>query len=91
MGIRPEVIRGASWRRTAGLELGQEAARDIPRLLRAHGYLDPDLEARWVKMIGFRNILVHDCLEVDRERVWTVLQEDLEDVRALARVFARFL
>lgn len=63
-------------------------SRDLPRLFREHGYIDQALEERWIRMIGFRNVLVHDYLEVDRCIVHRVLQEDLEDVRALAAVFA---
>ncbi len=57
-------------------------------LLREHGYIDQALEGRWIRMIGFRNVLVHDYLEVDRCLVHRVLQEDLSDIRALAAVFA---
>ncbi|MCP5445009.1 MAG: DUF86 domain-containing protein [Chromatiaceae bacterium] len=42
-------------------------------------------------MIGFRNILVHDYLEVDRSIVHGVLQESLNDITELQRVFAQFL
>jgi uncharacterized protein YutE (UPF0331/DUF86 family) len=62
--------------------------RDLPRLLREHGFIDPALEGRWVRMIGFRNVLVHDYLEIDRRIVHRVLQEDLGDIRALTAVFA---
>lgn len=42
-------------------------------------------------MIGFRNLLVHEYLEIDRRRVYRVLQENLGDLEALGRVFIRFL
>ncbi|MGH9896093.1 MAG: type VII toxin-antitoxin system HepT family RNase toxin [bacterium] len=41
-----------------------QQSRDLPRLLREHGYIDQALEGRWIRMIGFRNVLVHDYLEV---------------------------
>lgn len=68
-----------------------EQSRDIPRLFREHGYIDTDQESRWIRMIGFRNILVHDYLELDRNIVYQVLQQELNDLRQLAKVFARFL
>lgn len=66
-------------------------SRDIPQLFRAHGYIDAALEERWIRMIGFRNILVHAYLELDRKHVYEVLQHGLDDVRALQRMFATFL
>ncbi len=67
------------------------AASDIPRLLCEKGYFDDDLRETWIRMIGFRNVLVHDYLDVDRQLVHEVLQNKLPDVQALARVFAQFL
>ncbi len=65
--------------------------RDIPRLFREHGYIDSALEEKWLRMIGFRNILVHAYLQLDRRQVYRVLQDDLADIRALQRTFANFL
>jgi uncharacterized protein YutE (UPF0331/DUF86 family) len=42
-------------------------------------------------MIGFRNILVHDYLEVDRKIVYDVMQNHLQDLEELKKVFAEFL
>ncbi|GAB4296095.1 MAG: DUF86 domain-containing protein [Thiohalomonadaceae bacterium] len=68
-----------------------EQGRDIPRLFREHGFIDTDLEQRWIRMIGLRNILVHEYLEVDREIVHDVLRNHLGDLAALQPVFAKFL
>lgn len=87
-----EAIDDVAAHVVAELELGTvEARRDLARRLREHAYIDEDLERRWVRMIGFRNVLVHDYLEVDRKLVYRVLKENLEDLRALAAVFCRFL
>lgn len=64
---------------------------DIPKLLCEHGYIDSDLRDVWTQMIGFRNILVHAYLDIDRRVVYQVLQEHLEDAVALREVFAQFL
>lgn len=68
-----------------------DSYRDIPALFAQHGYIDQATMENWIKMIGFRNVLVHDYVELDRETVYRVLQHDLEDIAELRRVFAQFL
>jgi uncharacterized protein YutE (UPF0331/DUF86 family) len=76
----------------ADLELGVvNCYRDIPSLLVATGYLPVDLEEKWFRMIGFRNTLVHDYLEIDLNIVHDVLQNHLEDLDAIKSVLAGFL
>ena len=41
----------------------------IPSILSEHGYLSAELKEKWVQMIGFRNILVHEYLDIDRRIV----------------------
>lgn len=65
--------------------------RDVPQIFREQGYIDADLEESWLRMIGFRNILVHAYLDIDRRQVHRILQADLDDIRKLQRLFARFL
>lgn len=67
------------------------ASRDLAHLFRKHGYVDEPRERQWMQMIGFRNILVHNYLEIDRDIVYKILQESLDDLRALQATFARFL
>ena len=67
------------------------ASRDIARLFRRNDFIDDVLERQWLQMIGFRNILVHNYLEVDRGIVYEILQTGLGDLRALQQAFARFL
>ncbi|WP_448593151.1 type VII toxin-antitoxin system HepT family RNase toxin [Thermoflexus hugenholtzii] len=45
----------------ADLDLGTDRwYRDIPTILAERGGLSPELRERWIWMIGFRNILVHE-------------------------------
>jgi len=68
-----------------------EHSRDIARCLKEHGHISQDLEHRWMRMIGFRNILVHDYLEVDQSIVYDVVINKLVDIEELSRAFAGFL
>jgi uncharacterized protein YutE (UPF0331/DUF86 family) len=64
---------------------------DIPRLLHEAGYINAEMRENWTRMIGFRNVLVHDYLDVDRRLVYEVLQQRLGDIEALRPVFAELL
>ncbi|WP_298819095.1 type VII toxin-antitoxin system HepT family RNase toxin [Chloroflexus sp.] len=64
---------------------------DIPRRLREAGLIDSAQEEAWIRMIGFRNILVHDYLNIDRSIVYRVLQDNLDDLEAFKPVFAQLL
>lgn len=64
---------------------------DIPIILSDKGIIELEMREKWIRMIGFRNILVHEYLEIDRKIVYQVLQEDLADFQALKRVFADYL
>ncbi len=76
----------------ADLRLGTvEWYSDIPRLLHEAGYISSEMRENWTRMIGFRNVLVHDYLDVDRRLVHQVLQERLGDIEALRPVFAALL
>lgn len=76
----------------ADLQLGTvEWYRDVPELLYEAGYIDEALYQRWLRMIGFRNILVHDYLDIDRHQVYQILQNHLEDFDQIRSIFAQFL
>lgn len=64
---------------------------DIASVMEEKGYISADLREKWIRMIGFRNVLVHQYLEVDRKIVYDVLQNKLSDLEELKKVFASFL
>ena len=87
-----EILNDVASHVIADEQLGvAESSRDIPRLLREHGFIDTDAEQRWLQMNGFRNILVHEYLDVDRSVVHDVLQHRLGELREFGQVFAQFL
>ena len=74
------------------LELGEVSwHRDIPAILAEKGHITREMEEKWIRMIGFRNILVHDYLDIDRHTVFDVLQNNLKDFEKIKRSFAEFL
>jgi uncharacterized protein YutE (UPF0331/DUF86 family) len=64
---------------------------DIPRLLAENGYIDAELRDLWIRMIGFRNVLVHQYAQIDRRIVYDVLQNQLGAFAELRRFFALYL
>ncbi len=51
------------------------------QLLQEHGYLSPTLAWRVKAMVGLRNILVHEYVQVDVEQILALLDQ-LEDLEA---------
>ena len=76
----------------ADMNLGDvQWSSDIAAILHEKGYLPVELREVWIKMIGFRNLLVHDYLDIDRTKVHHILQNNLSDLKALEKIFAQFL
>jgi uncharacterized protein with HEPN domain len=62
-----------------------EASRMLPEAIRARAVTVP-----WAKIIGMRNVVVHDYVGVDPEVVWDAIENDLpalkREVQALLRL-----
>jgi uncharacterized protein YutE (UPF0331/DUF86 family) len=68
-----------------------ERKTDIPARLLDGGFIDQTLHDEWVKMIGFRNALVHDYVDVDRNIVFRVLQTKLPVFEIIKRAICEWL
>jgi uncharacterized protein YutE (UPF0331/DUF86 family) len=55
------------------------------------GVLPPDFAQKIVGMAKFRNVLVHLYLEVDLQKVYYYLQNDLEDFESYMRYVSEYL
>lgn len=64
---------------------------DVPKIFADKGLISSDVCEKWIRMIGFRNALVHDYIDIDRTIVYEILQQGLGDIEQLKRVFAGFL
>jgi len=65
--------------------------KDIFPKLAEIGVLPPDFAQKLVGMARFRNVLVHLYLEVDLQRVYRYLQENLDDFEAFAHYVDEWL
>ena len=52
-----------------------EAARHVPDAVR-----DAHPEVPWVSIIGTRNLIIHDYLGVDDDRVWEIVRKDIPEL-----------
>lgn len=68
-----------------------ERARELPNLFEKHGFIGEEERDTWKNMISFRNVLVHEYVDIERSRVYDILQHHLDDLRRLSHVFDRFL
>ena len=65
--------------------------RDIVKTLGEQALLPPDLVSRLMPLVGMRNILVHDYLDIDRSKLYDALQTELEDFEEFARHVSKLL
>ncbi len=81
-----EVVDDLGAHVVARAQLGPVASYgDVPTRLLEAGHLTETQAHTWRRIIGFRNVLVHDYLEVDLGIVYDVLQNRLADLRELHR------
>ncbi len=62
------------------LEIIGEAARRIPEALRQRY---PDVP--WRRVVGLRNVVVHEYFDVDLGIVWTIVRENLPTLKEFLR------
>jgi len=65
--------------------------RDVFVLLAERKIVSAPLAKKLMSMAGFRNILVHEYLEIDRHRVFEVLKKDLSDFDRFIKAVSKLL
>ncbi|MCS6952496.1 MAG: DUF86 domain-containing protein [Bryobacteraceae bacterium] len=73
-----------------GLERPNRYADILPCLARA-GVIGEGTASRLDSLAGFRNVLVHDYVRLDRNRVYEFARNRLDELRGFAREVAEFL
>lgn len=68
-----------------------EEYKESIRILGEAGVLDASFANEFADMAGFRNILVHDYLVIDYEKVADILNNRLGDFERFAREVSRYL
>lgn len=64
---------------------------DVLTRLENHGVLSSELRSRLRGLGGFRNLLVHAYLDIDLDRIYQTLQEELDTFTAFNREIEAFL
>lgn len=54
--------------------------REIFEILFENKIINSDLKINLSNMAGFRNILVHDYIDLDREMVYDIIKDNLKDI-----------
>jgi len=68
-----------------------DSNRDIFRILFRNEIIDEALKESLVKMAGFRNILVHDYLDLDRELEYKIIKNNIKEIKEFMRVILEYL
>lgn len=76
----------------ASLNLGRlEEYRDVARLLAQEKIIPEDLRPKMEKMIGLRNLIIHEYLRIDLDKVYQIIQRNLDDFKEFAEHIQAFL
>jgi uncharacterized protein YutE (UPF0331/DUF86 family) len=65
--------------------------RDMIAGLGKVGIISSDLAAKIAPMAGLRNILVHEYLDIDKEKLYDILQNNLQDFKEFGKQIEKIL
>ncbi|MBI4041397.1 MAG: DUF86 domain-containing protein [Deltaproteobacteria bacterium] len=64
---------------------------DVGTKLGKHGILEKELSKKSVEMIKFRNLLIHEYIQVKPEKVFGILKTGLSDLKAISTKIKIFI
>lgn len=68
-----------------------DSYRDIPVILHKNDYIEEKDKDLFIKIIGLRNILVHDYLEIEKETIYKIINESLSDLENILKKYMKLL
>jgi uncharacterized protein YutE (UPF0331/DUF86 family) len=68
-----------------------ETYGEVFEILAEESVISPELMRELAGMAAFRNVLVHDYLKLDLEKVYRIVREKLKVFESLAGIYAGFL
>lgn len=68
-----------------------DSNRDIFRVLFENEIINDSLKESLIKIAGFRNILVHDYLDLDRELEYEIIKNNIKDIKEFMKVVLKYL
>ena len=72
------------------LEVPDEEKQAFP-ILAAHKLISQELAETLGSMAGMRNVLVHEYLEVDAERLYSIMSDNLGDFEKLIKAILKLV
>lgn len=83
--IEENVVEGRD-RFMASHTLQDAVLRNLQTMAESTQHLSDDLKAthseiEWPRITAFRNVLVHDYLGIDVERIWEITQRDVPELK----------
>ncbi|MGM0603100.1 MAG: type VII toxin-antitoxin system HepT family RNase toxin [Bacillota bacterium] len=63
--------------------------RDIPEILREKGYFNKKEADLFVQIVVFRNILVHDYMDLDLDIIFELINNNLDDLRGILKSYLK--
>jgi uncharacterized protein YutE (UPF0331/DUF86 family) len=68
-----------------------ESNREIFQILCDNNIIDKTLSSNLSNMAGFRNILVHDYVRLDREMVYDIIINHLKDIESFMKIISEYI
>lgn len=56
------------------------------RILNSRGYIDDEHTLRFIKMVGFRNIIAHQYTSLKKDMVFNATREGISDIKAFIEI-----